>query len=155
MSLIASDTPFSRRLDQDWHIQSSEKIAGDGRIISSPEFDDSHWYPAPVPGTVLNALRNNQVYQDVFIGENLKKIPRAPFEVNWWFRHEFILSAAEAGKTIILDFDGINYKASVWLNGHKIADENTVEGPFRQFRFNITDKIITGANVLAIEVVSP
>jgi len=64
--------------------------------------------------------------------------------------------AEYAGKHLTLHFDGINYRANVWLNGKQIADSNTLVGMFRRFEFDVTGKVRAGAkNALAVEVTGP
>ena len=43
-----------------------------------------------------------------------------------------------------LVFEGLNYKANIWLNGELIAPADSVEGCFRMFEFDVTGKIRTG-----------
>jgi beta-galactosidase/beta-glucuronidase len=43
--------------------------------------------------------------------------------------------AASTGKQIWLNFDGINYTAEVWVNGHKLGD---IRGAFVRGIFNVT-----------------
>jgi len=143
------------RLDDGWLIQSSQKVNQSGSEISARPLKLDHWYRATVPGTVLHTLISNQVYSGVFLGDNLKQIDRAPFETSWWFVNRFELSEPEARKYAVLDIDGINYKASIWLNGHLIADEQRLEGPFRRYHFNVGEYIKPESNILAIEVFPP
>ena len=41
-------------------------------------------------------------------------------------------------------FDGINYRANIWLNGKLIADTNRVTGADRTYTFNVTSAIHFG-----------
>ncbi len=41
----------------------------------------------------------------------------SPFKPSWWYRTEFAVPAGLAGRTLWLHFDGINYRANVWVNG--------------------------------------
>ncbi|HEY2352861.1 MAG TPA: glycoside hydrolase family 2 protein, partial [Candidatus Acidoferrum sp.] len=60
------------------------------------------------------------------------------------------------GKINWLHFNGINYRANVWLNGEKIADAKDVAGTYRTFEFNVTKLLKRGApNALAVEVTAP
>ncbi len=60
------------------------------------------------------------------------------------------------GKTIWLNFRGINYRANIWLNGKQIAKSDDVAGAWRTYEFNITDAAKLGAeNVLAVQVYAP
>ncbi len=108
-----------------WYIQSSEKAKGAGEQISMPGFKIDSWYPAVVPSTVLGTLVENNVYPDIFFGKNLESVPTAPFEVSWWYRKEFTVPMGPGLTRTRLEFDGINYRANIWLNGKKVADAST------------------------------
>ncbi len=155
-------------LTDNWMLQSSTKINVKGESLSLPAFDPKDWYPTSVPTTVLAALIKNKVYPDPYFGENLKSIPGYrdgrwlamhrdnPFYPSWWYRNEFKIPEAWAGKNIVLHFDGINYKVNVWLNGHQIADTTKVIGMFQRFEFDINPWVQRGeTNSLAIEVFGP
>src|SRR4051812_41287097 len=103
---------------------------------------------------------------------NLKKLPgmdypvggnfsgkaistNSPFHGAWWYRREFEVTPRPGGR-VRLNFDGINYRANIWLNGKRIADTNEVVGAYRMYEFDVTDTIRSGkANVLAVEVFPP
>ncbi len=42
------------------------------------------------------------------------------------------------GKRLWLNFDAINYKANIWLNGKQIGSADQVAGMYRMFEFDIT-----------------
>ena len=55
-----------------------------------------------------------------------------------------------------LKFNGINYRANIWLNGKQIAKSDDVAGAWRTYEFNVTDAAKPGEeNVLAVQVFSP
>ena len=139
-----------------WNIQSSEKVKATGEEISRPGYRMSGWHPAVVPSTVLGTLVQNNVYRDVFFGRNLESVPTAPFDVPWWYRKEFTVPMAPGLTRFSLEFDGVNYRANIWLNGKRIADAATVFGPYRRFALDVTaDVKRTEKNVLAVEVMPP
>ena len=156
-----------------WSLQSSCKVDKPGEVISRPAFQPTGWYSVNVPTTVVSALVKHKVYPDPDFGMNLRSIPGvtypiganfsniameqdSPFMVPWWYRKEFTLPETYKGKTIWLDFGGINYRANIWLNGKQIANKKDVAGAWRTFEFNITDAALPGKqNVLAVEVFSP
>jgi len=155
-------------LDTGWALQSSAKIAADGKALSQEHVDTEGWYPTSVPKTVLAALVDNGVYPDPYYGMNLKSIPGykpgmwhvmapdSPFRDTWWYRKEFSVPDTLAGRHFTLHFDGINYKANIWLNGELIAGADTVIGMFRRFEFPITEHLRFDANnVLAVEIIPP
>jgi exo-1,4-beta-D-glucosaminidase len=160
-------------LKDGWLIQANARLDQDGKTISSTAFHPTGWRPATVPTTVLAALVKDKVYPEPDEGMNLRSIPGtaypiganfsnipmpqdSPFMGPWWFRKEFTLPATDKGKTIWLDFGGINYRANIWLNGKQIAKSDDVAGAWRTYEFNVTSDARTGeANVLAVEVYSP
>src|SRR5712691_7101391 len=156
-----------------WTLQSSAKLEQKGEVISTPHFQAKSWYTVTVPTTVVAALVKQKVYPDPYFGMNLRQFPGvtypiganfsniamepdSPFAVSWWYRKEFVLPADYKGKTLWLNFQGINYRANIWLNGKQIAKADDVAGAWRTYEFNITDAAVAGkTNVLAVQVFSP
>jgi len=138
-----------------WLIRSSAEVKEGGAVISAPGMDPAGWYPASVPTTVLAALLKNGEYPDPFIGKNLESIPRERFAGSWWYRKEFELPADTRLVANRLGFDGINYRANIWLNGRQIASKEQVFGSFRTFEADIAPAVQPGPNVLAVEVFPP
>jgi exo-1,4-beta-D-glucosaminidase len=149
------DVQYDRLFSDGWMIQASSKVRKTPELISRPGFDTHRWYPTSVPSTVLAALVENGVYKNPYFGMNLSKIPTEQFEKPWWYRTEFQLSPMEASATMLLEFDGINYSADIWLNGNRIAASNEVKGAFRRFQLDISEFVSEGANALTLEVFPP
>jgi exo-1,4-beta-D-glucosaminidase len=163
----------SQAVRENWFIQSSANLHADGTAISSAGFSTSGWYPATIPSTVLSALVEDKVYPDPYVGMNLRSIPgttypifedfanimmppSSPFGQSWWYRTEFKLPPEYRGKIIWLAFDGINYKANVWMNGVQIASSTELAGTWRLFQFDVTSAAKPGdANSIAVEVFPP
>lgn len=161
------------RLTDGWTLQSSGKIADTGDKISKPGYQTRDWYSISVPTTVVAALVKEKVYPDPDFGMNLRNFPGmdypiganfsniamqqdSPFAVGWWYRKTFLIPTSDRGRTIWLDFNGINYRANIWLNGKQISNIQQVAGAWRTYEFNITDDAHPGAeNVLAVEVWPP
>ena len=149
------ETEF-RQTITNWFLQSSARVKTGGESLSQPGVPMDKWYPATVPATVLGTLVQNDVYTDIFFGDNLKKIPADIFKVSWWYRAEFAIAADPTRTAFKIEFDGINYRANVWLNGKKIADASDTYGPFRRFDLDATEAARRGGmNVLAVEVFPP
>ncbi|MCX6152074.1 MAG: hypothetical protein NTX22_16230 [Ignavibacteriales bacterium] len=156
-NILSSDKiEFSRKLNTGWFIQSSEKVVVKGNEISQQEFSTKNWYPATVPTTIMGALVTAKVYKDVYVGDNLKSVPTDQFKSSWWYRTEFVHKNQPNLSTAILKFDGINYRANIWLNGKQIVTADSLFGAFRRFEFDVSELIQPGKkNVLAIEVFPP
>ncbi len=146
---------FKMHLSDHWKIQTSNLIREEGAVISTMDHEKITWIPANVPETVLGALVANKIYEDPYFGDNLKAIPTEYFKVPWWYASHFTLDNLQSKKSAALYFDGINYKANVWLNGIHISDVKMINGAYRRTSFDVSAHIVAGENWLAIEVIPP
>lgn len=146
---------LDKTLRANWKLQTVEKLDVGGQKISTADYTPNGWYPIQVPTTVLAALVKNGVYKNIYFNRNLTKISPYQFNVPWWYRTTFSLSSDQSGQTTRLRFNGINYRADIWLNGHKIASSDTLAGSFRRYTINVTPYVKTGNNVLAVKVTRP
>lgn len=160
-------------LRQGWELKSSCAIKASGESISTPTFDASGWLKTNVPSTVFAAQVAAGIYKEPYYDMNLRKVPGetyeiganfsnlpmpegSPYRCSWWYREEFHVPASEKGRTLWLHFAGINYRANVWVNGHKIADSAQVAGAYRTYNFDITGVAAAGKkNVVAVETFAP
>lgn len=142
-------------LHDNWVIQSSGLVSADGNIISTENYIPADWYRAKVPSTVLGTLVADGEYPNIFVGKNLQKVPKERFLKPWWYRTSFDIPD-NGLKTIKLEFDGINYRADIWLNGKLMANKDSIYGSFRRFTLNISDYVKIGQkNILVVEVFPP
>lgn len=160
-------------LREGWSIQSSDEVRETGAVLSTTDYQPHNWYSATLPSTVLSALVRARVYPDPYIGTNLRSIsgtaypigfnfsnapmpPDSPFRHSWWYRTTFELPASHAGRTVWLGFDGINFRANIWLNGRQVAAAKQAAGAWRLFEFDVTSAAKAGQkNTLAVEVFPP
>ena len=156
-----------------WQLQSSCQSSTTGGQISTPGFQTIGWHPISVPSTVVAALVADGTYPDPDFGMNLRKIPGttypiganfanlpmskdSPFACSWWYRKEFTIPKDFSNRTAWLHFDGINYRANIWLNGKKFADAKDVAGSYRIYDFDVTQFVKPGeANAIAVETFAP
>ena len=143
-------------------------------MISSATFRHEGWYRATVPATVLAAQVASGEFKDPYFGMDLRRIPGmtypiglnsfsnlpmdkdSPYACSWWYRTEFQLPRSYTGKNLWVHFQGINYRANIWLNGRKLADSKDVQGAYRIYEFNVTSFVRPGTrNVLALEIFAP
>ncbi|HEX7018698.1 MAG TPA: hypothetical protein VF159_01700, partial [Gemmatimonadaceae bacterium] len=157
-------------LHTDWRIQSSERAGTDGARISSATYTPTGWIATTVPSTVVGAQVDAGMFKDPFFGMNFRRLPgvsyplgavfayrdmdpASPYAKPWWYRRAFTVPASWQGRRVILHFDGINYRANIWLNGRRVADSSAVAGGFRRYELDVTDLLRRSApNVLAVEV---
>jgi exo-1,4-beta-D-glucosaminidase len=136
-----------------WSLQSSAQLSVGGAAISTVGFSTTGWHATRVPATVLSALVADGTYPDPRVMDNHDRIPRAPFQRNWWYRHEFDVPASYAGSALELRLEGVNHRANVWLNGERIADTTRIVGTFVAHRLDVSGRVRPGErNALAIEV---
>ncbi len=99
----------------------------------------------------------NNVYQDLYVDQNLLTVDTSQFDVAWWYQTTFTLPPLSPTQAATILFTGINYRANVYLNGRTmIASSPYTVGTFRYFKLDITRQLnATGANTLAVEVFRP
>ncbi|MGK0138577.1 MAG: exo-1,4-beta-D-glucosaminidase [Algoriphagus sp.] len=143
-------------LNQGWTIAPSAEISANGKTLSSNAIDPEDWIKTTVPNTVMGALVEAGKYPDIFIGDNLEKVPAKQFETSWWFRNTFNLADFDNRTEYLkLLIDGVNYRANFWLNGKVIANKDSLYGAFRQFELDISGQVKSGENILLVEIFPP
>jgi exo-1,4-beta-D-glucosaminidase len=163
-----------RALSDDWSIVSSAELDATGEKLSTPCYSPEGWTPARVPSTVVGAQVDAGMFGDPFMGRNLRDLLGAgyipgldfgnfptpedsPYKPSFWYRTDFELAKSPAGRSRTwLHFDGIDYRANIWLNGKQVASQSDVVGMYRRFDFDVSDFALPGRhNVLAVEVFGP
>ena len=93
--------------------------------------------PATVPGTVLSSYINIGAVPDPNVADYVQQISESFFNATFIYRHNLAVPTnLGADEHLWLNFDGINWKAEVFL-----ADEHLgrIEGAFTRARFDIGD----------------
>ena len=132
-----------------WRLARASEVTASGAEISQPAFDDASWLVATVPGTVLTSFVNAGAVPNPNYADNVDQISESFFRSNFWYRDVFTWTAGTAGERAFLNFDGINWKARVWLNGSYLG---AIEGAFHRGRFDVTGLVHEGENVVAVEI---
>lgn len=157
------------QLHDGWALQSACEVKAGGAQISKAGFSTAGWHSTSVPSTVVAALVADKTYPDPYFGTNLRTMPggdhptgknfsrlpmpkESPFRCAWWYRTEFRIPDNFTGRRVWLNFGGINNRANIWVNGHRIADDRQVAGAYRTYEFDISEFVDgKGANALAVE----
>jgi len=158
------DEPFDVDLDDAWNAHGSntvtvlvENTAGQGGISgpvvlgtapvpasadpSRPAFQDKGWRTVHLP--------HDYVVEGKFdphgnAGHGFR--PALPA----WYRKTFSLPAADKGKSVWLDFDGVYRDSKVWLNGTLLGEHPS---GYTSFRYDISRAArFGGVNLLAVSV---
>jgi len=136
-----------------WELAEAEKVTSAGHTVHNNELNTSDWYNAIVPGTVLTTLVEQGVFPDPYFGLNNLSIPDSLCKKDWWYRLSFNLPDSSSAKMIWLLFNGINYRADIWLNGKMLGQ---MAGAFKRGLFNATDHVKYGeSNILAVHIKPP
>jgi exo-1,4-beta-D-glucosaminidase len=161
-------------LNGPWQIQSSCKVAEKGDVISGVSYRPTGWYAATVPGAVVANLvqDGDPSYPSPYTGLNLRRMPGvkytigsefanqpipadSPFHCSWWYRTTFSVPPNTTQTELTwLNFQGINYRANVWLNGTLIANTKQIAGAWRTYELNVTHGL-RAINAIAVEVFPP
>lgn len=133
-----------------WRLQRASEVNASGEEISTPEFKPENWIVATVPGTVLSSYKNIGAIADPNYADNQLQVSESFFWSNFWYRDEFEVPEGFKQDRLFLNFDGINWKANVYLNGKKLG---RIEGAFMRGKFDVTDVVAPGKNVVAVEII--
>ncbi|WP_330341706.1 glycoside hydrolase family 2 protein [Streptomyces sp. NBC_00557] len=144
-SAAGTETPLAG-----YAIQSSAKVTDSPEAVSSPGYPAKGWYPAGPRSTVLAALLADGVYADPFFSTNQQKIPRADFQVPWWYRSDFTVE--DTARRTYLDLSGVISAADVYVNGHRAATAAEVTGAYTRHELDVTSLVRPGANTVALRV---
>jgi exo-1,4-beta-D-glucosaminidase len=149
-----------------WQVQSSAQTAQPGSAISTPGFPTASWLhvrpdDAGAVGTEVGALVQTGHCPSVFFSTNMKDCfgymdtigpdTIAEFSVPWWFRTDFLAGPSRSRYTDLI-VNGVVGQADVWVNGHEVATQDTVQGDYTRYTFDITSLLRPGVNTLALEV---
>jgi len=99
-----------------------------------PSFDDSSWQAVDVPHDWAVGVGFDKSADQYHA---YKKIGR-PWPENsiGWYRKTFEIPAADLGKRLTIEFDGVFRDCQIWLNGHPIWHQ---QSGYTSFGFDITD----------------
>ncbi|GHT32085.1 hypothetical protein AGMMS49574_14940 [Bacteroidia bacterium] len=131
-----------------WKLQRASQVNAGGEQVSKPGFAIEGWIPATVPGTVLASYLNIGAAPDPNYADNQLQISESFFLSDFWYRNEFTVS--NPNKYVFLNFDGINWKANVFLNGQKVGN---IDGGFKRGKFDVSKVIQKGKNVIAVQII--
>jgi hypothetical protein len=133
-----------------WKLQRASQVNAAGEEISQTGFKETDWIIATVPGTVLSSYLNIGALPNPNYADNQFYISESFFLSNFWYRNEFSLPSGFSGGRVFLNFDGINWKANIFLNGQKIGN---IAGGFMRGKYDITGLLSKDKNVIAVEII--
>lgn len=109
-------------------------------------------YQASVPSTAMGVLMNaGALPANLLDGMNYKNFDGSRFAKPWRWSTVFALPQLDENDRVTLELDGISYRADVLVNGKRVASADTLCGPFRQYKIDITP-VVAKDNKLEIIV---
>lgn len=118
----------STLLTSDWSF-----VRGDIAGAEQTAFDDSKWHKVTLPHTFNSA---EEGYGEYYRGPS-------------WYRRTIQIAALKPDRRLVLQFDGAATAADLFVNGRAIGRH---EGGHARFRFDITDALVAGRNMIAVRV---
>ncbi|MDD4592382.1 MAG: discoidin domain-containing protein [Parabacteroides sp.] len=131
-----------------WKLQRASLINDEGESISQLGYKDESWITATVPGTVLSSFINIGAVPDPNFADNQLQISDSYFISDFWYRNEFTVN--NPADYVFLNFDGINWKADIFVNGNKVG---RIDGSFMRGKFDVSKQIVKGKNVIAVKII--
>jgi beta-mannosidase len=129
----------------------AEHPSAGGSDYSKSSVKTDGWLVTDVPGDIHPTLQKAGILPDPFIELNAEKCLWTG-ERDWWYRRDITIPKSFDGEKIELVFDGIDTYAGVYVNGVNVGE---TANSFRQYRFDITDKINLGQkNCIAVCVLA-
>src|ERR1700744_3686280 len=136
----------------DWRVKPEADVT-DIASIQKTGFAVNGWVKATVPGTVFADYVTAGIEKDPNYGDNIYKVDKAKYNRNFWYRTEFNVPADFTKQKIWLNFQGINRKADIYLNGTKLG---SLDGFMQRGNYDITSIVNkNGPNALAVLVYCP
>jgi len=145
---LLADAGWRFHLGDEWGIGENLAKAGSGRGPASTDFSDAAWRKVDLPHDWAVELpfdpKADGAHGFKAIGEGFPKGSVA------WYRRTFELPAADAGRRLWLEFDGVFRDSTVFVNGWFVGRH---ESGYGSFRYDITNFVNPGGrNVVAVRV---
>jgi len=129
-----------------WHIASASDYSLNQVLAAN--IDLSNWVPAVVPGTVFGSYVEAGLEKDPNFGDNIHQVDKTKYDRDFWYRTSFDTPELAQGELLWLNFDGINRKGEIYLNGQRLG---LLDGFMHRGHFNITPYINkSGKNTLVV-----
>ena len=129
-----------------WRLIDSEPGAGMPLQLATAALDRPGMAGISAPGDIHLSLVEHGRIAHPFRGDATESQAWVE-DKEWWYRIDFESPSVSADQRVILEFDGLDTFASVWLNGMLVGRADNM---FRQWRFDITSDLRRGINKLAV-----
>jgi beta-mannosidase len=139
------------RLDDGWQVRGCLGDTWRWQCGPGRPADEPGWFPARVPGTVLDDLHRAGQVPDPRHGTRSLECEWVP-ERTWLHRRDLPPVTLPPGGRAVLRFEGVDHDATVLLDGQEVARHS---GMFVPFEVDVTDRVRDGAGHLLAVAVHP
>lgn len=130
-----------------WKVKAEAEVNHPSTMMSA-QYDTRDWVKATVPGTVFGSYVIEGLEPDPNFGDNAYRVNKSKYDRNFWYRTEFASPTVETGEKVWLNFEGVNRKGEIFLNGTRLC---LLDGFMDRGNFDITELLVKeGENVLAV-----
>ena len=132
---------------------SAVSLDGSWRLDYRDEESKGEWrsVPATVPGDTYLALQEAGVVPDLTKGTNVWSMFGYE-QCEWRYLRKFDAPKVEPGERLQLRFDGVDTRATYYLNGGRLGASANMHVPVR---FDVTDRVKATDNELVVAIASP
>ena len=117
-----------------WKLKPEAEVGTNVPSLLNAGYDTSSWVDAVVPGTAFTSYVTAGLEKDPNFGDNIHNVDRAKYDRSFWYRTEFKVPADFDKALTWLNFNGVNRKAEIYLNGHLLG---ILDGFMHRGRFSI------------------
>lgn len=136
-----------------WEIIPHDDVAMDVELLKKCGYKNDNAVKAVVPGTVFASYVAEGKESDPNFGDNIHRVDRSKYDRTFWYRTEFEVPDDFTKEIVWLNFNGINRKGDIYLNGEYLG---SLDGFMHRGRYNVTELINrNGGNTLAVKVDIP
>lgn len=150
ITLKQEASPWVRSLNGTWKYKWVSKPADRPLGFQEPTYSDKFWGTISVPSCVELNGHGIPIYTNItypfkanppFVDQDYNPVSS--------YRRTFELPESFNGKRIRLRFEGVYSAFWVWVNGKRIGYSEDSKAPSE---FDITDALVSGQNIIAVEV---
>ena len=139
-------------LSDGWRLMRDDQVSVGGAQLSSANAPSSGIAVQRMPATILRAMSDAGLTGDLAVGDAMTRVERDLWKHEWWYQTSFDVPAGY--RRYALAFDGITYRAELWVNGQRVAGTDELVGTYRRFEIDVTQFVKPGQkNVMALRVV--
>lgn len=150
VAVVPEKSPWLKSLNGNWKLSWSSRPSDAPVNFFQPSYDDTAWKTIPVPSCVELYGFGIPIYTNITYPFPAKPpVVDERYNPTSSYRKQFTVPTSFDGKRVRLRFDGVYSAFWVWVNGHRVGYSEDSKGPAE---FDVTDYLIKGTNVLAVQV---